>query len=763
MGISDMAEMQAKFVQAAGAADSGIKRVAVIGAGAMGSGIAAQFANAGIAVDLLDMAGPEGDRLAVARAGIERQVKSGGFMHPDCANLVSPGTLSDDLDRLSQADWIVEAIIEDIAIKRALYAKLETLRKAGSIVSSNTSTLRREDLVSGQPESFDRDFLITHFFNPPRHMRLVELVGGQATPADHMTKTANANRALLGKDVVTCYDTPGFIANRVGCFWIAAAILEAIRQGVTVETADAVHAAFGIPRTGCFGLLDLIGVDLVQHVWKSLHKSLPQADWLQGYDLTQAPLIQAMIAAGQHGRKTGQGFYRKTKDGAREALDLATGAYRAQQEALALPAGGRDLAALVEDQGPVGHYARAVLVQIVGYASLCGPEIAGDVAAIDRAMELGYSWRDGPFKLADRVGLAVIEGALRDAGCAIPPLLAQAIAKGGFYQNGAALQTDGQGHGPVQAASILSGATIIAQTADMRLRDMGDGVACFEATSKLATFSPSVLDGLEQTIARAGQDFNALVLGNENGRAFSAGADLGVIHGQLAAGNLASVSEYVARGQALFAALEAAPVPVVAAVHGHALGGGCEFQMLADHVMAHAEASLGLPETKVGILPGWGGTSRLLGRIGPERALAMILHGKPSGSARQAIASGLIGAQSDVVMAIDQLLPLAKAKAVQLAKTYAPQPKTLIALASPQHYSTLLQQMRDLQAAGEMSAMDLEIAEAVLQVFAPHPAGALDMEAMSARELTAFNRLAARPEALARMAHMLKTGKPLAK
>ena len=748
--------------QAAGVKDSGIRRVAVIGAGAMGSGIAAQFANAGVPVDLLDMAGPADDPLAIARGGIERQLKSGGFMHPSCAALVQPGTLSDHLDRIGEADWIIEAVIENLAVKKDLYAEIDRLRKEGSIVSSNTSTLRREDLTADQSAAFDRDFLVTHFFNPPRHMRLVELVAGSNTPPALFAKAENANRVLLGKDAVTCFDTPGFIANRIGCFWIAGAILEAKRQGLTIETADAVNAAFGIPRTGCFGLLDLIGIDLVQHVWKSLHDSLAPDDWMQSFDLTKEPLIAQMIASGRHGRKTGQGFYRKGADGQKEVIDLLTGEYRAQEEAAPLPASGKDLGALLADEGPVGRYARSLLALISGYAAACGPEIAEDVAAIDRAMELGYSWREGPFKIADRVGQAAIQKALREMSKEHSVLLAKSFAKKGFYAEGGALDTQGERYRGFASPSILAERKIILETGDLRLKDMGEGVACFEARSKLATFSPSVLDGLEQTIARAGKDFNALVIGNDNGRAFSAGADLSVIYGHLSSGDFATVSDYVARGQALFCALEAAPIPVVAAVHGHALGGGCEFQMLADHIVIHSEASLGLPESKVGILPAWGGSSRLLGRIGAKAALSLILQGKAANSARQAIAQGLVGASHEVVMAANMVLPLAKQRALELSKTYKPKTESLIALPSQSEFAQLSQEVEAQLAASEISAMDAEIAHAVLSVFAPDAAGALDMAQMAKRELAAFNRLAARPEALARMAHMLKTGKPLA-
>ena len=382
----------------------GIRRAAVIGAGSMGAGIAAQFANAGVAVDLLDIAGPEGDRDGPARTGLGRVAVARAFASPEAQALVTPGNVDDHLDRLAQADWIVEAVIERLDVKRALFARLDAVRKPGSLVSSNTSTLLRADLVAGQSQAFARDFVITHFFNPPWIMRLVELVGGPQPPASVLDRAALASRAVLDKVPVICRDTPGFIANRIGCFWMAMAAREAMRLGLTPQQADAVNAAFGIPRTGVFGLFDLIGIDLVPHVWGSLHRSLPLDDAFQRFDVTADPMFRNLIAQGRYGRKNGAGFYRKAADGSREMLDLATGDYVAEDLAVVLPGAG-DLGALMADKGPLGTYAAAVLGHVVAYATKHAPAIAADVAAVDTAVELGYSWREGPFRLARRLGL----------------------------------------------------------------------------------------------------------------------------------------------------------------------------------------------------------------------------------------------------------------------------------------------------------------------------------------------------------------------
>lgn len=419
----------------------GIRRAAVLGAGSMGAGIAAQFANAGVPVDLLDIPG-QGDRDGPARAGVARVAAARAFASPEAEALVSPGNVEDHLDRLAHVDWIVEAVIERLDIKRALFARVDGARKPGSVVSSNTSTLLRADLVAGQSAAFAQDFVITHFFNPPWVMRLVELVGGPETPPGHLDRVAEASRAVLDKVPVICRDTPGFIANRIGCFWMAAAALEAMRLGLTPQQADAVHGAFGIPRTGVFGLFDLIGIDLVPHVWGSLHRSLTAQDAFQRFDITADPLFRRLVAEGRHGRKTGAGFYRKAADGTREMLDLGSGDYTPEGPAPVLPGGG-DLAVLVADAGSLGAYAAAVLGHVVAYAAEHAPAIAADVAAVDTAVELGYSWREGPFRLADRVGAGLIAGRLRDAGQPVPLLLSAAAGMGGFYRDGRALRSDG--------------------------------------------------------------------------------------------------------------------------------------------------------------------------------------------------------------------------------------------------------------------------------------------------------------------------------
>ncbi|WP_114216598.1 3-hydroxyacyl-CoA dehydrogenase family protein [Ochrobactrum sp. 3-3] len=387
--------MQNLIAKDVNAQATGIKKVGVIGAGAMGAGIAAQFADAGIAVELLDIA--RGDnRVEPAETGISRQLKSGGFTAPGAAARIRPGNIEDHLVRLQDADWVIEAVVEKLEIKRELFRKTAPYMKPSAILSSNTSTIPRHDLVADMKSSLARRFAITHFFNPPRLMPLLEIVVNDQADPDLRDRLHQAARILLGKTPIDCHDTPGFIANRIGCFWIAVSVTEACRFGLDIETADAIQTVLGVPKTGVFGLLDLIGIDLVPTIWGGLMQALPTNDALQDYNLPGNPLIIELLAKGSFGRKAGGGFYRKTADGQFEVLDTDKMLYRVNRP-VQLP---MELHDLFNEQGQVGDYARSVLRKLVSYCETHLSEIASDAGAIDTAMQLGYSWREGPFALA---------------------------------------------------------------------------------------------------------------------------------------------------------------------------------------------------------------------------------------------------------------------------------------------------------------------------------------------------------------------------
>ncbi|CAO3451511.1 3-hydroxyacyl-CoA dehydrogenase NAD-binding domain-containing protein [Azospirillum largimobile] len=762
-----------------------IRKVAVIGAGSMGSGIAAQFANGGVPVLLLDIAGPDGDHSAPARAGVERQVKAQGFMGPSAAALVGVGCIEDDLAAVADADWIVEAVVEDLSVKRRLFARLDALRKPGAVVSSNTSTIPLAQLTEGASEAFRRDFVITHFFNPPRHMRLMELVAGPCTAAETVALVREAAETVLGKTVVDCRDTPAFIANRLGCYWMSVAAIEALRHGLTVEQADTVAGApFGVPRTGIFGLLDLVGIDLVPLVWGSLLGALPPEDAHHRHDLAAEPLIRRLIAEGRIGRKAKGGFYRLAPGGkAREALDLATGEYRPQADVAA----NRDPAALIRQEDAAGRYAWAVLSNSIAYTAAVAGEIADDVAAIDTAMRLGYGWAEGPFALADRVGCATIADRLAAEGREVPPLLAAAAAEGGFYRRTATGRETRSTVGAWTPVRRPPGVLDLAEVKERGPRftgngsasvwDLGDGVACLEFHTKMNAIDQGILAMVAEAAERVPAEFRALVLYNDNPRAFSAGANLGYFVERLEAEDFAALERFVEQGQAAFRALKHAAIPVIGAPAGLAVGGGCEVLLHCDAIQAHAETYIGLVELKVGIIPGWRGTAELLLRwgrrtdrpAGPEgtsqAAFGTIAGARITGSALEARALGYLRPEDGITMGRDRLLGDAKSKALALAEGYRPPGVGSVALPGPAGRQALQAIVRGWRQDGRASAHDELVADWLAGVCCGGPGAgprtSVDEDTLAALEQEALSALIREPATRARIRHMLDTGKPL--
>ncbi|MEE8122905.1 MAG: 3-hydroxyacyl-CoA dehydrogenase/enoyl-CoA hydratase family protein [Alphaproteobacteria bacterium] len=772
-----------------------IERAAVIGAGVMGAGIAAHFANAGVKVLLLDVV-VEGadDRNALAAGAIRKMLKSqpAPFMTKGAAKLVTPGNLEDDFDRLAEADWIVEAVIEDLEIKRRLYRRIDKVRKPGSVVSSNTSTLPLATLTKGLPAGFAADFLIAHFFNPPRYMRLLELVGGPKTRRDAVDAVRRFADERLGKGVVMCHDTPSFIANRIGSYWIRCAVVEALDRGLTVEEADALMGRpLGIPKTGVFGLLDLVGVDLLPHVDRSLADALPEGDAY--HDIRRPlPIVDKMIADGLVGRKGKGGFYRLNAEGVgrvKEAIDLRTGAYnKAARPALesldASKAGG--LRALVEHQDRGGRYAWAVVSKTLAYAASLVPEIADDVHAVDRAMRLGYNWQYGPFELIDQLGAAYLAERLAREGEAIPALLAMAGLEGGFYRvddgRRQFLGLDGSWRdverpdGVLLLADVKLRAEPMARNGSASLWDVGDGVACLEVHTKLNAVDPDVLAMMRKAIDIVAADHKALVIYNE-GEQFSAGANLGIV---LFAANIAlwpMIEDAIGEGQKTLAALSQAPFPVVAAPSGLALGGGCEILLHADAVQAHTESYIGLVEAGVGVVPAWGGCTKLLTRLAadPARpkgpmppvatAFETIAMAKVATSAHEARELGFLRADDGIIANRERLLADAKARALAMVEGYAPSEPADLVLPGRTGKAALGLAVRDFRAKGDASEHDARIADALADVLTggadadmtqPVPA-----DRVMALERESFMRLIRTEKTLARIEHTLETGKPL--
>jgi len=772
-----------------------IEHVTVVGAGVMGAGIAAHIANAGIPVLLLDVV-PEGaaSRNQVADQAIARMLKAdpAPFMSKRAAKRITTGNIEDNLKDAAHSDWIIEAVVEKLDVKQALYKKIDKVRKKGAVVSSNTSTLPRAMLIKGMPKAFAADFLITHFFNPPRYMRLLEIVGGPETKAESLQAMTEFADTRLGKGVVPAHDTPGFIANRIGTYWIQCAVVEAVDRGLSVEEADAVMGRpIGVPKTGVFALMDLVGIDLMPHVDKSLADALPKTDDYMRIR-RDLPFIRDMIDAGYTGRKGKGGFYRLNKDAGgrvKEARNLETGAYtkaaRPSFESLTLSRGG-GLKALVDHPDKAGTYAWSVLSQLFAYTADLVPEIADDVYAIDRAMKLGYNWKYGPFELIDRIGADHVAKRLEEDGRAVPPLLNKAAEAGGFYriENGQLqfLALDGSYADVVRPQGVLLLEDIKRRSEPLKrngsasLWDVGDGVACFEIHTKLNTIDPDVLDLIRKSIDIVAKDFKALVIYNE-GSQFSAGANIGLA---LFAANTAlwpMIEDMIGQGQKTYVALKQAPFPVVAAPSGLTLGGGCEITLHSDAVQAHAESYVGLVETGVGVVPAWGGCKEMLARLtadprrphGPMPSVAQAFQtiglADVAKSAFEAQEKGFFRSGDGITFNRERLLADAKAVALTLAENYQPPEPIMLALPGPAGKAALGLALRDLKAKGLLTPHDEVVADALADVLSGGPdadhVAPMDEEQVLALEKAAFMRLMRTEPTLARMEHTLATGKPL--
>ncbi len=771
-----------------------IAKAAVIGAGVMGGGIAAQIANAGVPVVLLDRAADGPRRRAIVEGAMDRLMRSepAAFRTKSAARLVTLGTVEDDLGLIADADWIVEVVLEDRAVKRALYEKLEAARKADSILSSNTSTIPLAELTHGMPERFRRDFLITHFFNPPRYMRLLEIVTGPETRPAAFEALAEFADLSLGKGVVHAKDRPGFVANRIGVYWMQAAVVEALELGLTVEEADAVMGRpLGFPKTGVFGLMDLVGLDLQPHVDRSMAAALPKDDPYHALR-RDFPLMTRLIAEGYTGRKGKGGFYRLDRSGGgkvKQAIDLATGAYRTAgkprlDSVAARKAGG--LRALIEHPDKGGRYAWRVLAGTLSYAASLVPEIAETVEDVDRAMRLGYNWAHGPFELIDTLGADWLAEKLAAEGRAVPPLLQQAAKAGGFYrvEGGTLRQLAPDGRflpvarpkGVLLLCDIKRAAKPVARTGAAALWDVGEGVFCLEFTSKMNAVEPDTLTmlktALEHVKVATGK---GLVIHNE-GEQFSVGAIIGLAR---FAANIAmwpAIEDMVRQGQTVLKAMKYAPFPVVAAPSGMALGGGCEILLHSASVVAHAETYMGLVEVGVGLIPGWGGCKEMLARLaarpgapkGPMPAVTQAFEtigtAKVSRSAAEARELGYLRAQDRIVMNRDRLLAEAKARVLELAESYRPPVPAEYRLPGPSGGAALRMAVESLVLAGKATAHDRTVSVALAGVLSGGRSDVtriLGEDEILALERAAFARLVREAATLARIEHMLETGKPL--
>ncbi len=596
-----------------------IERIAVIGAGTMGAAIAGQIANAGMDVLLLDLAG-ETSANSVSEAAVERLLKSDppALLNNAVASCITVGNIRDDFDQLDTMDWIVEAVVERLDIKQDLYRRLAATIKSDCIVTSNTSSIPIKLLVEGMPESFQQRFAITHYFNPVRYMRLLELVRGEQTGDDVMQVLADFNDRKMGKGVVTCADTPGFLGNRVGVFALQVGIDEAMRLSLPIETADALMGRpMGIPKTGVFGLYDLIGVDLMADVVRSLRSILPAGDAFHAVG-AESPMINAMIEAGYTGQKGLGGFY-CVKDGQELVKDLSSGEYRAKLEALperalaataALAEQREALIDLVDGDDVECLFCRRVLARVLGYAASLLGDVTDSPQAIDDAMKLGFNWIRGPFEMIDALGAKTVAGLLTEIGQSVPASIQQS---GAFYQVNSPMvcvrHADGQRH-PIYLPAGVVRFSLYRQTLKTVARNTAASVYQLDKDLRLIEFhskANALTDASMEMVQAAANNPGSGIIVHNDAQHYSAGVDLNAFLAMINASDWNGIDAFLERFQMAVKALKYAPVPVLGAPSGLSLGGGCEVLLHCDSLVMHSNIVMGLVESAVGLIPSGGG------------------------------------------------------------------------------------------------------------------------------------------------------------
>ena len=772
-----------------------IQRVAVIGSGVMGAGIAAHCANTGCKVLLLDIVKEGDDRSAIAKAAIQQMNKSNPEMltHPRNASLISAGNIEDDLEKLSEVDWVIEVIVENLDIKRNLYASMAEHIGPETIVSSNTSTLPRAELVEGMSPEMASRFLISHFFNPPRYLPLLEVVTSKEVSEKTLQRFTSFADLSLGKRVILCNDTPGFVGNRLGVYFIQRAFKGTLDYGFSVEQADAMLGRpLGIPKTAVFGLMDLVGIDLSVHVIESLVSHLPEDDPFHDIVGAGEEIIQAMIEEGYTGRKGLGGFYRLNKEGGKrvkEARSLVTGEYSAADRKAAFPSakmGKQGLSPLMDFPDEGAAFVADVLLDSLSYAAYLVPDVTEDLSSIDSAMKVGLNWTRGPCEMMDSIGAASMVERLEASGRNVPSFLRTAAENGGFYsiEDGKIqrLAPDGSMVTVERPESTLAVADLkrrgkpLKRNGSASLWDMGDGILLVEYHSKMNAVDPFIVEMLVDAVDLAeSEGWKGIVIGNDAPN-FCAGANLGLV---LFAVNLAAwkdVEDFIAAGQDAYSLIKYCEIPVVAAPTGMCLGGGAEILMHCDSIVAHCESYIGLVEVGVGIIPAWGGCKELMGRLrdfdlveeGPMppvmKAFEYIGTAQVAKSAEQARSMAFLAPDDKITMNRDRLLADAKARVLEISEGYEPPEPRTYNLPGPSGRTALQLAVKDLALSGQATPHDVVVTNELAWILSGGDTDmteTVDEDDILSMEREAIVKLGRHEDSLARMEHMLATGKPL--
>jgi len=755
----------------------------------MGLGIAGQLANAGIDVLLLDLPADGERRNAVCERALERLLDENqpGLLHKDLLQHISIGNIEDDLDKLADVDWIAEAVVERLDIKKDLYRRIDAVRKPGSIVSSNTSTIPISLLVEDMPAAFRAEFAITHFFNPVRYMRLLELVRGESTKQEVIECLYQFNDERMGKGIVVCNDTPGFLGNRVGVFAIQTALHVAFRLGLKAEEADAIFGRpMGIPKTGVFGLYDLIGIDLMSDVARSLVSILPPEDAFHQV-AAEIPLMKRMIDAGHIGNKGLKGGFYRLRDGSdRETLNFDSFSYRdAESEkpkiAVAAEAAG-DFTVLLNADDKYGQYAWEILSNTLCYAAELVPGVNDSLVAIDDAMKLGYNWLQGPFEMLDAIGVDEFIARLEREERAVPTFI-QTAAGQTFYRvhdgKTAYLLADGRYRELTRAPGVIrfseqrkTLSPLLENSVASYFGLPGD-MGLIEFHSKANTLDSDSMQLIAAAVEHASQHHKALIIHND-AQHFSCGVNLEGVLDFIVRDDMDGIDCFLDHFQQTTLSLRDAPIPVVAAPSGLSLGGGFEVVLHTDKVIFHANSVTGLVETLVGVVPGGGGVKEMLYRWseregdvtkGAWQAFKNIGYGKTARSPLEAEPLAMFRTGIDqYVMNRDRLLDTAIQTALHLVPNYAPASFGALKMPGRNAWQEMIAWLEKTKAKGLLTPHDVTTGTQIAMITT---GGDVDAGTeMSEQELLdlerkAFVTLAQTRETRARVAHMLEFGSPL--
>ena len=799
-----------------------IRKAAVIGSGVMGGGIAALLASAGVRTLLLDIVPPdlpsdkkdeEKDdpkaRNRIVKGGFDAMMKANPALIMDKkeAARIEIGNLEDDFARLAECDWIVEVVVENLKVKRQLFERVDGVRKPTAVVSSNTSGIPLQKMAEGRSEGFRKHFLGTHFFNPVRYMKLLEIIPGPETDPEVLNFMADFGERILGKGIVWAKDTPNFVGNRIGVQGIVRAMQRMVEDGLTIPDVDALFGpALGRPKTAMFKTSDLVGLDTLAHVAKNTYDMVPDDEQRDAFILPD--FVNQMIEKGLLGKKSGAGFYKTDLTPEwkkiRKVINLDTLEYEEYgtpefpclAEAKAAKSLPEKMRAVLYGEDKGAKFAWKAIADYLIYAANRIPEISDTIVEIDNAMKWGYNFELGPFETWDAIGIAKSVERMKAEGFAVPEKVEKMLAAGNdaFYkvENGRRLFFDfaSGDYKPIQTsenvislAALKADGRVVKSCKSASLVDVGDGVFCCEFHTKMNAINREIVEFMAEAMDYVEENGAGLVIGNEAGgmpAPFSAGGDLFYMAGLAQAGKFDEIDAFLQLAQGGLMKARYAPFPVVAAPFGLTLGGGCEVCLAADRIVAHAELYMGLVEIGVGLLPAGGGCTNLWKKFVSSIPRAVkgadlaqyflpvfqnIAMAQVSSSAADARAKGFLGPEDRIVFNRDHLIGEAKKEVLRMvdAGYMPPIPRPLPVLGEAAQ-GMVQSELFNLQSGGFVGEYDVFLARRIAFVISGGQVkknSQLDESVLLTLEREAFVDFWKQEKTQARVEHMLKTGKPL--